>query len=210
MTIAVLPSADGEEVLGQPEANLLWDAQVSVVHEGNRKCSLVQDMSLFKGTKALRPQVLIARESASKGQDGSSRGGHVGNGSCGKQSGHYYSADTILGMLVHLQVWYFSCHSLNSDTRDGERLGKDMKTFKQRWNLFSRIFYSCCCLTSKHGNLHQNLKEGIFWMNFAAREKKIMTQHTEGVISLDREMSGTTWIEVMLQCSQLIPRAIQV
>lgn len=47
-------------------------------------------------------------------------------------------------------------------------------------------------------------------MNFAAREKKIMTQHTEGVISLDREMSGTTWIEVMLQCSQLIPRAIQV
>lgn len=71
MTISVLPSADGEEVLGQLETNLLWDAQVSVVHEGNEKCSWVGDTSSFKGTKALRPQVLIASESASKGQGGS-------------------------------------------------------------------------------------------------------------------------------------------
>lgn len=45
MTISVLPSADGEEVLGQLETNLLWDAQVSVVHEGNEKCSWVGDTS---------------------------------------------------------------------------------------------------------------------------------------------------------------------
>lgn len=63
---------------------------------------------------------------------------------------------------------------------------------------------------SKHGNLHQNLREGIFWMNFAAREnKKITSQHTERVISLDREMSDITWIEVMLNALSLfIPRAI--
>lgn len=36
LKIAVLPSADGEEMLGQLETNLLWDAQVSVVHEGTR------------------------------------------------------------------------------------------------------------------------------------------------------------------------------
>lgn len=84
MTITVLPSADGEEVLGQLETNLLWDAQVSVVHGGNGKCSWVEDMSLFKGTTTLRPQVLIASGSASKGQGGSSRRGYMGNGSCGR------------------------------------------------------------------------------------------------------------------------------
>lgn len=66
MAITVLPSADGEELLGQLETNLLWDAQVIVAHEGNGKCSWVENMSLFKGTKAPTPQVLIANESASK------------------------------------------------------------------------------------------------------------------------------------------------
>lgn len=84
MTITVLPSADGEEMLGQLETNLLWGAQDSIVHEGNGKCSWVEDMSSFKGTKALRPQMLTARESASKGQSSSSRGGYVRNGSCGR------------------------------------------------------------------------------------------------------------------------------
>lgn len=84
MAITVLPSADGEGMLGQLETNLLWDAEVSAAHEGNGKCSWVENMSLFKGTKALRPQVLIANESASKGQGSSSRGGYMGNGSCGR------------------------------------------------------------------------------------------------------------------------------
>lgn len=211
MTITVLPSAHGEEMLGQLETNLLWDAQDSVVHEGNGKCSWVEDMSSFKGTKALRPQMLTARVSKQRTEQQFKRRiwgewflWKIVRPLLLSRHHSWHAAAPASGILLMSQLKFWH--------QEWGHLGKDMETFKQRLNLFSRIFFLCCCLMSKHGNFHQNLREGIFWMNFSAREKKkIVTQHTEGVISLDREMSDIMWIEVMLNALSLfIPRPFQV
>ena len=52
MKIAVLPSADAQEMLGEFGNDWLWDAKAIILHEGNEKRSGVEDMSSFRGTRS--------------------------------------------------------------------------------------------------------------------------------------------------------------